>query len=108
MVVSSQAKFNLLSLTALMKVGWQLHGDTKNLVLTKDGKQLKFNHTVRTQKGMLFVIRIKRTLSEELATPGIDEARKKYAQVKKKYIKTRRLYKQEKKISKKEKRKQKG
>ena len=34
-VVSSQAKFNLLSLTALMKIGWQLHGDAKNLVLTK-------------------------------------------------------------------------
>ena len=58
MVVSSQAKFNLLSLTALMKVGWQLQVDEKKLVLTKDGKQLRFNHTVRTQKGMLFVIKI--------------------------------------------------
>ena len=63
-VVSSQVKFNLLSLTALMRVGWQLHGDARNLVLTKIDKQIKFTHTVRTQKGMLFVIRIKRTLSE--------------------------------------------
>ena len=87
-MVSSQAKFNLLSLTALMKVGWQLHGDAKNLVLTKNGKQLKFTHTVRTQKGMLFVIRIKRTLAAEVANPRIDEARKKYVQVKKKCTKT--------------------
>ena len=84
MVVSSQAKFNLLSLTALMKFGWQQQGDAKEFVLTKDDKQLRFTHTARTQKGMLFVIRIKRSLSQELATPGIDEARKKYVQVKKK------------------------
>ena len=57
-VVSSEAKFNLLSLTALMKVGWQLHGDAKKLILTKNDQQLKFTHTVRTEKGLLFVIRI--------------------------------------------------
>ena len=41
-VVSSQAKFNLLSLTALMNVGWQLQGDAKKLILAKDGKPLIF------------------------------------------------------------------
>ena len=61
-----------------MKVGWQLHGDAEKLILTKNDQQLKFTHTVRTEKGMLFVIRIKRSLSEEFANPGIDEARKKY------------------------------
>ena len=88
---NTQAKFNLLSLTALMKVGWQLQGDAKKLILTGDGKALIFNHTVRTQRGMLFVIRIKRALSEELATPGVDEARKKYDQVKKKYAKVKNM-----------------
>ena len=52
---------------------------------------------------MLFVIRIKRTLSAEVANPEIDEARKKYKQVKKKYIKTKQQYKREKKIRKKDK-----
>lgn len=61
---------------------WQLQGDAKKLILAKDGKPLIFNYTVRTHRGMLFVIRIKRALSEELATPGIDEARKKYVEVK--------------------------
>ena len=40
---------------------------------------------------MLFVISIKRALSEELATPGVDEARKKYDQVKKKYAKVKNM-----------------
>ena len=61
---------------------WQLQGDAKKLILAEDGKLLIFNHTVRTHRCMLFVVRIKRALSEELATPGIDEARKKYVQVK--------------------------
>ena len=75
------------------------------LVLEKDGKQIKFNHTVRTQKGMLFVIRIRKTLSAELTTSGIDEARKKYMQVKKKYNKTKLMYKREKRLNKEVKRK---
>ena len=64
-----------------MNVGCQLQGDSKKIILTKDGKPWLFNHTVRTHGCMLFVVRIKRALSEELATPGIDEARKKYVQV---------------------------
>ena len=52
---------------------------------------------------MLFVIRIKRTLSTEVANPGIDEARKKYKKVKKTYLKTKQQYKREKKLTKKNK-----
>ena len=54
---------------------------------------------------MLFVIRIKRSLSAEVANPLIDEAQKKYIQVNKKYTKTKNLYKLAKKISKRSKRK---
>ena len=71
-VVSSQVKFNLLSLTSLMKDGWQLKGNADQLTLTKGGKHITFDHKVKTPKGMLFVIKIKRTTSKELATPGID------------------------------------
>ena len=71
-VVSSQAKFNFLSLTALMKVGWQMQGDANKLTLTRGRKQLVFDHKVKTPKGMLFVIKIKRATSQELATPSID------------------------------------
>ena len=39
-VVASQVKFNLISLTALMKIGWQLQGDSAKLTLTKGSKQL--------------------------------------------------------------------
>ena len=42
-VVSSQAKFNLLSLTALMRVEWNLHGNAKQLILTKDGKVYSYS-----------------------------------------------------------------
>ena len=47
-VVSSQANFKMLSLAALMKVEWQLQGDNTRHTLTKNSKQLYFDHTVKT------------------------------------------------------------
>ena len=83
-----------------MKVGWNLHGDAKQLRLTKDGKELKFTHTVKTQKVMLFVIRIKRSSPTELANPSIDATRKKYKKVKRTYLKSKQKYKRAKKLRK--------
>ena len=63
--VSSGAKFNLLSLTALMRLGWQLHGNKTSLILRKGNKQIKFQHQIQTENGLLFVLRIKRDIKEE-------------------------------------------
>ena len=49
-----------------------MQGDGNKLTLTKGRKQLVFDHKVKTPKGMLFVIKIKRATSQELATPSID------------------------------------
>ena len=62
--VSSGAKFNLLSLTALMRLGWQLHGNKTSLILRKGNKQIKFQHQIKTEKGLLFVLRIKRDVKD--------------------------------------------
>ena len=47
-VVSSQANFKMFSLEALIKVEWQLQGDNTRHTLTKNSKQLYFDHTVKT------------------------------------------------------------
>ena len=71
--VSSGAKFNLLSLTALMRLGWQLHGNKTSLILRKGNKQIKFQHQIKTEKGLLFVLRIKWDIKDEMANPSINE-----------------------------------
>ena len=71
--VSSGAKFNLLSLTALMRLGWQLHGNKTSLILRKGNKQIKFQHQIKTEKVLLFVLRIKRDIKDEMANPSINE-----------------------------------
>ena len=70
--MSSHAKFDLMTLTVLMKVGSQLQGISRELTLTEDDKQLLFDRTVRTPKGRLFVIRIITATSEDIATPSND------------------------------------
>ena len=47
-VVSSQANFKMLSLAALMNIEWQLQGDNTRHTLTKNSRQLYFDHTVKT------------------------------------------------------------
>jgi hypothetical protein len=61
---SPQAKFNLLSIPALMKKGWILSGTKKALILEKNKKKVVFDIVINTPKGMLFCMRIKRNISE--------------------------------------------
>ena len=71
-IVSSGANF-LLSLTALMRLGWQLNGNKSSLILREGKKQIKFQHQVKTEYGLLFVLRIIRDKSDELANPSVEE-----------------------------------
>ena len=61
---SPDARFNLFSFSAMIKTGWTLHGDKKEMVLSKGNAKLHFDQVVHTQKGMLFCIRIKRNKNE--------------------------------------------
>ena len=72
MIVSSGAIF-LLCLTALMRLGWQLNGNKPSLILREGNKQIKFQHQVKIDKGLLFVLRIIRDKSDELANPSVKE-----------------------------------
>jgi hypothetical protein len=54
------AKYNLISITYMLKQGWKLGGDNKTTWLTKDDNTLVFDVAVNTNKGMLFYIVIKR------------------------------------------------
>jgi hypothetical protein len=61
---SPQAKFNLMTIPALMKKGWVLSGTKKALILEKNKKKVVFDIVINTPKGMLFCMRIKRNISE--------------------------------------------
>ena len=56
---SSDAKFNLFSLPAMMKKGWILTGSKDRLELKLGSKSIVFDIVVDTPKGMLFCMRIK-------------------------------------------------
>jgi hypothetical protein len=72
---SPQAKFNLMSIPALMKKGWVLSGTKKALILEKNKKKVVFDIIINTPKGMLFCMRIKRNVSE-VGTVKIDTTSK--------------------------------
>ena len=49
-------RYNIFSITKMLKAGWQLLGDmAKGLVLTKGQTSIKFERKVHTTKGLLFV-----------------------------------------------------
>ena len=72
-VIVSSGAILLLSLTALMRLGWQLNGNKPSLILRDGNKQIKFQHQVKIDKGLLFVLRIIRDKSDELANPSVKE-----------------------------------
>ena len=59
-VLLPQGKFNLFSVTKLMKQGWTLNGDKNSLSLQKNGQKLTFDIEIPTPKGMLFAIYMER------------------------------------------------
>jgi hypothetical protein len=63
------AAFNLFSLTKMIEKGWILHGNDDMIWLDKGDKTVKFDIKIKTSRGVLFCMNIKRTVksAEELA-----------------------------------------
>ena len=55
-----EGRYNLFSLTRMMKNGWSMSGDMDGIVLTKGDKRIVFSKKVHMTKGVLFVARFKR------------------------------------------------
>jgi hypothetical protein len=49
-------RFNLFSVTQMMKRGWSLKGNKQSMVLEKNEQQIVFNICIPTPKGMLFAM----------------------------------------------------
>jgi hypothetical protein len=49
-------KFNLFSLSKLLKQGWKLTGDKMSIKLAKDTQEMVFDVVVPTTKGLLFAM----------------------------------------------------
>lgn len=61
---SPSSKFNLLSITTLLCKGWKLFADGKSMKLYKEDKIVNFDIIVKTPRGMLFAVQIKRKEKE--------------------------------------------
>jgi len=63
--------YNLFSLTKLMEAGWTLIGQKSKMILKKDDHELVFDIAIRTPKGVLYAIYLKRT--SEIAGAATDK-----------------------------------
>lgn len=61
------AKYNLFSLTCMLKKGWTMIGNEKGITLTKGDVTLNFDHKVETSRGCLFVIKLVRLEAAAMA-----------------------------------------
>ena len=73
---AKNAKFNLFSVSAMIKKGWKLEGDKNELKLMKDGRKVVFDIKINTPKGVLFCMNIKHNRNEEAANLNADEEAK--------------------------------
>jgi hypothetical protein len=65
------SRYNLFSLTKLMTKGWTMSGDKSvGIKMTKGKRELHFDKTVHTPKGVLYVVVMKRRESEERERRG--------------------------------------
>ena len=55
------AQFNLLSITKLMSDGWNVHGSNNKLMVQKGDATINFDIIIKTQRGKLFCVNMKRT-----------------------------------------------
>ena len=65
MTCSADVKFNLFSITAMLKKGWSMKGTQKSITLNKGKLSLCFDAIIDTPKGRLFTILIKRDRNNE-------------------------------------------
>jgi hypothetical protein len=66
-------KFNLFSVTKLLKEGWKLNGDLKKMCLVKGEKTITFDIVIPTPKGVLFAMYMKRTTEIAGATTDVPQ-----------------------------------
>ena len=59
--ITLKAKYNLLSITTLMRDGWKLEGNNDSLTLTKYKQKLVFDIRIQAVKGEVYVMRVKRS-----------------------------------------------
>jgi hypothetical protein len=57
-----KAAFNLFSLTKMIKKDWILHGNDDMIWLEKDDKKVKFDIKIKTSRGALLGMNVKRTV----------------------------------------------
>lgn len=75
-ILTPASKFNLLSITKMMKEGWTIKGNKTSFVIELNGVTLNFDIIIRTQKGMLFCINIQRR-SGEIGSDMLDVSKDK-------------------------------
>ena len=73
---AKNSKFNLFSLSAMIKKGWKLVGDNNKLELVNNNQKITFDIKIHTPKGLLFCLHIKRNRNEEAANIGLTEENK--------------------------------
>ena len=65
MVCSSDAEFNLFSITKRLIDGWELSGNDESLWITKGSNKVVFDIKIRTPKGAIYATYFKHDLGEE-------------------------------------------
>ena len=54
---AKDTKYNLFTLSYMMKKGWSMTANNEEIILKKGKVQLKFNSKVKTSRAFLFVIK---------------------------------------------------
>lgn len=71
---SKDAKFNLFSsITFMLKKGWKMSANSNEIVLMKEKMALEFDVKVPTPNGVLYCLRLKRTVNKETALIQVRE-----------------------------------
>ena len=59
-------KYNLFSVTQMLKKGWELRGNDQKMTLVKGDSEISFDIQIPTPKGMLFAMYVKRHENREV------------------------------------------
>ena len=63
-VVSSEARYNVFSVTAMLKKEWSLKGNAEQLMITRENVKVNFDIKIKRLQGILFLLAIKREKSQ--------------------------------------------
>ena len=75
--VTPTGKFNLFSLSKMMKEGWKMTGDTSAIVISKGNQKITFDIRIPTPRGVLYCMYMAREMPQpEVAGAGLDGGEK--------------------------------